>query len=538
MPDAPSLSATFRWTSIVVGCAQNVCFGGVLYGWPSISGTLLMARPTEGGPGLSLDYVLLTFVASLFFSTLGPLFLGVVLDMYGPRVCSALSFFIIAVGAIAFALSNLPNLPLFAPAMCLLAFGGHGVQSSIVHLRNLFPGNKAAATAAVTMSFQLSFIVFYAFDQLWFNFGVDYQSLFLGYGLLALFNVVLSLTLWPDEPYEYSAADASRAATAAAVARASATMNLEMSNLVRLPSRMVRMEKMAVVSACYIASAPAQGSDDLEARGGRRSPSQIVAAAAVAVTGSGGGRVTPEPTEKWAGLALQGKAAQVKAGTSRRPSVMAASLHGVSRHGNTSLSPAEVAAMVTPKPPVRDLDMYGQLTSNTFVHLCAFFVVTSFWANFFIGTLDLQLGDSKLLLSAYEQRRFGRYFSIVMTASALAIPVVGHVMDRWGFPTTWTATVGLGMLWSLLLLYDSEWTLLPSFVCYALFRTFLYTFLYAYVADSLGNRYFGVVAGVMFAASGVAGAAIFRWPSGPQARATWRRRRWRASTARAGTGPR
>jgi len=322
--------------------------------------------------------------------------------------------------------------------MCLLAFGGHGVQSSIVHLRNLFPGNKAVATAAVTMSFQLSFIVFYAFDQLWFNFGVDYQSLFLGYGLLALFNVVLSLTLWPDEPYTYSAADASLAAANAAAARAGATMNLEMLNYVRLPSRMVRVEKMAVVPV-----AQAQGSDDVERGGGRRSPSsQSLAAAAAAAAasaaavagnsngngnGSGSGARTPplpqDANEKWAAVAMQGKAAQVKAGNTRRPSVMATSLHG-----NATLSSAEVAAMVTPKTPVRQLDLYGQIASNTFVHLCFFFVVTSFWANFYVGTLDLQLGDSKLLLSAYEQRLFGRYLSIAMTAGALAIPAVGCVM--------------------------------------------------------------------------------------------------------------
>ena len=70
----------------------------------------------------------------------------------------------------------------------------------------------------------------------------------------------------------------------------------------------------------------------------------------------------------------------------------------------------------------------------------------------------------------------------------LPSPHCRYVMDRWGFPTTWAATVGLGVLWSLLLLYDAEGTLLPSFVCYALFRTFLFTFLFAYIADTLGFR--------------------------------------------------
>ena len=45
----------------------------------------------------------------------------------------------------------------------------------------------------------------------------------------------------------------------------------------------------------------------------------------------------------------------------------------------------------------------GQLRSNTYLHLTLFFIVTSFWANFIVGTIDVQLGDSKLLLTAYEQ---------------------------------------------------------------------------------------------------------------------------------------
>ena len=77
--------------------------------------------------------------------------------------------------------------------------------------------------------------------------------------------------------------------------------------------------------------------------------------------------------------------------------------------------------------PVRDLDLRGQLTSNAFVHLTLFFVVASFWANFVVGTIDVQLGDSKLLLTDYQIRLYGRYFSIVMTSGALAIPVVGCV---------------------------------------------------------------------------------------------------------------
>ena len=105
----------------------------------------------------------------------------------------------------------------------------------------------------------------------------------------------------------------------------------------------------------------------------------------------------------------------------------------------------------------------------------------------------------------FKQRQFGRYFSLIMTSGAFAIPIVGYFMDTKGFPATWAATVTLGVAWSLLVLYDSQWTLLPSFVCYALFRTFLFTFLFAFIADTMGFRYFGVLAGIMFVIGGLVG---------------------------------
>jgi len=149
--------------------------GGLLFGWASISGTLLISGTEKGGPGLTREYVHIMFVIALFFNFLGPLLLGVVLDTYGPRVCSITSIVCIAAGCILFAMSNIDSNPLFIPAMALIAFGGPGAQNAIIHLSNLFPAWKATATAIITGSFQLSFFVFVIFDHLW-QFGHwDYQ---------------------------------------------------------------------------------------------------------------------------------------------------------------------------------------------------------------------------------------------------------------------------------------------------------------------------------------------------------------------------
>ena len=140
-------------------------------------------------------------MTSVFFSFLGPLFLGIILDAYGPRTCSVISLLLVTIGSALFAISNVPNFPMFVPAASLIAFGGPGVQSAIVHISNLFPGHKALVTAFITGSFQLSFIIFFVFDQLW-HFGqLDYQMLFMGYGAMSACSMFVSAILWPDEPY-------------------------------------------------------------------------------------------------------------------------------------------------------------------------------------------------------------------------------------------------------------------------------------------------------------------------------------------------
>lgn len=143
------------------------------------------------------------FVIAISVSLLGPLVLGVVLDYYGPRICSLISIAIIICGCILFGYSDIDSFPYFLPAICLIAFGGPGVQSSIIHLSNLFPSWKATATALITGSFQLSFIIFFIFDQLWAIEKIAYQKLFFSYCGVCIINAIISLLLWPDVPYSY-----------------------------------------------------------------------------------------------------------------------------------------------------------------------------------------------------------------------------------------------------------------------------------------------------------------------------------------------
>jgi hypothetical protein len=69
----------------------------------------------------------------------------------------------------------------------------------VIHLANLFPEKKATMTALIVGCFQLSFCIFYVFDQIWFFGGVNYRAIFIVYSVVCFLALCSSVVMWPDE---------------------------------------------------------------------------------------------------------------------------------------------------------------------------------------------------------------------------------------------------------------------------------------------------------------------------------------------------
>ncbi len=128
-------------------------------------------------------------------------------------------------------------------------------------------------------------------------------------------------------------------------------------------------------------------------------------------------------------------------------------------------------------------------------------MVNSFWLNFYIGTFDVQQKDGGI--GTEELSVYARLFTLAITCGAGTIPLAGALMDISGFPATSAITILCGFVWSFLLLLQNRLALKFSFIFYAVYRTFFYTFVFAFLADVLGFKYFGVLAGIMFVIGGV-----------------------------------
>jgi hypothetical protein len=207
-PTAPRRPRRNRLAALAI--LQNALLGGVIYGWTSIDRTLLVASLEDGGAGLMPQQTTRIFSVASSASMLSALLLGALLDAGGPRACSVASHALVAAGFVLFATAassssgdNNSSFERCAVAAVLMAFGGPGIQVSVVHVSNLFlHNNRYLVLSAVTGSMSLSFSVFTAFDWLWQKYrrqGMSIRTLFGFYSGVVLASMMASWLVWPDE---------------------------------------------------------------------------------------------------------------------------------------------------------------------------------------------------------------------------------------------------------------------------------------------------------------------------------------------------
>ena len=122
--DADGPSRKTRIALLLFGILQNGLAGGIIFGWASIDSTMLVAPESEGGAGVEPEKTTLVFSWATSLGMVSSFFLGIVLDVFGPRVSSIVSCLSIAIGSKILAESE--NFAHFAIGACAVAFGGPG----------------------------------------------------------------------------------------------------------------------------------------------------------------------------------------------------------------------------------------------------------------------------------------------------------------------------------------------------------------------------------------------------------------------------
>jgi MFS family permease len=193
-------SVPYKVFLIFFAMFQITLGAGIIVGWASIAGSMLVETTEKGGAGLTLDQTTKLFGLAASVNYISPFFLGLILDNGGPRACSMTSNAVVAVGCIVFSLAN--EFSTFLVGLSLIAFGGPGVQTSLMHVGNLFPERRFFVMGVVAESITLSFAVLPVLDVIWDSWDCGFRKLFAGLGCLLFLSSLSSFFLWPDSPYE------------------------------------------------------------------------------------------------------------------------------------------------------------------------------------------------------------------------------------------------------------------------------------------------------------------------------------------------
>lgn len=185
---------------------QNSLMGGIVYGWSSIDSTLLIASENHGGAGIDPEKTSHVFSWAASTAMVSSFFLGIVLDMFGPRICSLISLAAITAGCGILAVSH--EFVQFSVGFCVLAFGGPGICSSIIHIANLFPESKNLVMSGLSGCIAISFSVLSVFDYLWHQYQwATFHSMFGYYSFIAALLALGAFFIYPDDPYDEISSD-------------------------------------------------------------------------------------------------------------------------------------------------------------------------------------------------------------------------------------------------------------------------------------------------------------------------------------------
>ena len=533
-----------RWLIFILSCVQVFTSAGIIFGWASLliilkdagvyaslcsSGTTL-ASCTQRDQALQLIF---TFASSM--NMIANLTSGLVMDRYGPRACKLLSHACIIGGSILIAAWNDSRDYLVLPGMTLIGYGGTGLQLASIHISNLFPSGKSLATCVIVGNFQLSFFVFFIFNDLY-QAGTSLHTIFFWYAVLNVANFAITVVFEPTTPFRLpSDTGAPGIALEKAEDKGGESVN---DSIVVASGKDIGVDTGTVssINGAATTSIPANTPAPIPARPGlpRSTPfappsglpselgrfSMIRLPSVFMHAPSPGSLLTASPATpqghtrmrrdnaRSAGASMVAAPSGTGTGTSAGTGTGMQAQHGegapLLEHQITQTMTGACGGSCKGRHP-KDLSQRSfrsQIQTTTFLQLLFFFSISTLWANFFVGTISSQLGPAVTNLSTTEYSYLINAFNVLLPAAVVGIPVIGWLLDTRGFVVSIFLTIALGLLFAVGLLVANPkrhpGLLIAAFCCYALFRTFLFSVTFAYVGQKFGFRHFGALSGVLF----------------------------------------
>jgi MFS family permease len=438
---------------------QNALAGGLIFGWASIDGTLLISEESNGGAGVPPEKTTLVFSWASSLAMVSSFFLGIVLDIFGPRACSVICLGSIAIGSRLLATSH--NFTQFSIGACAVSFGGPGICGSIIHIANLFPTLQNLVMSLLSGSIAISFSVFSLFDILWHRYEfATFHALFGYYSWLAAALALGGFLFYPDEPYKEMTTDEPEEEMAE-------QRNSDVTPLIRRSSSSMASPRTVL----YTPELPVVPEHDHHL-----DPHNLHIQSAATPS-----LKIEQPLNTY--LRLKGKTESFRE----------------SAEAMRTQDP-EAAVLIS----LKDQPFFKQLFSATYLRSSVLFWLCTFITNFFVSSLSKELADFHQYTHSV-QHELAETFTLFMSLGVLASVLAGFLIDLFGVEICTVMTLVFGQLeMFILILFGNDRAMMTlSFFCYTMFRSFLYPVFIASLTSRLGFKYFGILLGMGFAISGI-----------------------------------
>lgn len=437
---------------------QNALAGGLIFGWASIDDTILVSPESNGGAGVPPEKTTLVFSWASSLAMVSSFFLGMIMDIFGPRACSVLCLSSIAIGSRLLAASH--NFTQFSIGACAVAFGGPGICGSIIHIANLFPSIQNLIMSLLSGSIAISFSVFSLFDILWHKYEfATFHTLFGCYSWLAAALALGGFLFYPDEPYKEMTEDDSE----------EEMVEERYSDIAPLVRRSSSMASPRTV--LYTPDLP----------------------------------VVHEHEHHDHPHHLHIQSAAMPSMKIQQP------LNTFLRYKGRTESFRESAEAIRTQDPdaavlisLKDQPFFNQLFSATYLRSSILFWLCTFVTNFLVSSLSTELADFHQYTHPV-QHELAKTFTLFMSLGVTASVLAGFLIDQLGVEVCTVMTLIFGQLEMITLVLFGNYRamMIFSFFCYTMFRSFLYPVFIASLTSRLGFKYFGVLLGLGFAISGI-----------------------------------
>lgn len=159
--------------------------------------------------------------------------------------------------------------------------------------------------------------------------------------------------------------------------------------------------------------------------------------------------------------------------------------------------------IVTSTRDLKKRSFRTQVSSPQFILLSLLFSIGTLWCNYFLGSVMAQL-RSKNLAPATVTSLMGA-FGIILPGGVVFIPLVGYILEVYGYLKVTFACCVTSILFTLLFWSSTPWVIIFSFVIYTLYRTILFALVFAYIGHTFGFKNFGVLSGITFCIAAAVG---------------------------------